>query len=493
MTSMRTTTIPSWPGIARRVPDSARVVAFALFALAVELVLARGVAAPGVSRFVLLFVVIMGFAFVLRFPMATALVFLGLTDFIFHPTFFALSVGSVSVRPHELALLALLLVALFRPARQTWGGVAGGALAVFLAMVTASAALAFSDGRAPASEILDWGRSLGLLTFFYVVVRLFPSPQQRRLLLTGAAAVAAATGVIALAVAFGAGFGDALQGSGENTIRSQEGFGSIDRVRLPGLSAGYALFWYVVVQIAATRGSRRWGWTLLLAGIAIDIVVSFNRNMWLGIAIGLILMAIVGGTLVRSRLLAAVAVAIAGAALIVGFDNSTTNSQLVEPVVQRGSTIFNPSEVSEENSFKDRRLETELAWGKAKEYLLTGVGVGAPFNVFTVDQIAPHSFLRTPRLFIHNQYLYLLLICGIPGLIAFLVFLGTPLTKAFRRLPRDPAIAACGVGLATIMISSLVAIYFTVEDMTAVLGLLTGVIVADAEDGATVDPGAGPE
>ena len=31
------------------------------------------------------------------------------------------------------------------------------------------------------------------------------------------------------------------------------------------------------------------------------------------------------------------------------------------------------------------------------------------------------------------------------------------------------------------MISSVVAIYFTVEDMTAVLGLLAGVLVADAE------------
>ena len=31
------------------------------------------------------------------------------------------------------------------------------------------------------------------------------------------------------------------------------------------------------------------------------------------------------------------------------------------------------------------------------------------------------------------------------------------------------------------MISAVVAIYFTVDDMTAVLALLTGVIIADAE------------
>ena len=88
---------------------------------------------------------------------------------------------------------------------------------------------------------------------------------------------------------------------------------------------------------------------------------------------------------------------------------------------------------------------------------------------------------HVPQLFLHNQYLYLLLSPGIPGLIAFLVFLGTPLHYALRRFPRDPSIIACGVGIATIMISAVVAIYFSVDDMTAIFGLLTGVIVADAE------------
>jgi hypothetical protein len=73
------------------------------------------------------------------------------------------------------------------------------------------------------------------------------------------------------------------------------------------------------------------------------------------------------------------------------------------------------------------------------------------------------------------------LISGIPGLIAFVLFLGLSVTTAWRRTPRDPAVAALGIGIALIMVSAVVAIYFTVIDMTAVLGLLTGVIVADSE------------
>jgi hypothetical protein len=83
------------------------------------------------------------------------------------------------------------------------------------------------------------------------------------------------------------------------------------------------------------------------------------------------------------------------------------------------------------------------------------------------------------------------LIAGIPGLLAFLVFLGVPMAQAIRRSPGDPAIAACGVGIALIMISAVVAIYFTAEDMTAVLGLLTGIIVADREGRAAAGEPSG--
>ena len=96
-----------------------------------------------------------------------------------------------------------------------------------------------------------------------------------------------------------------------------------------------------------------------------------------------------------------------------------------------------------------------------------------------------------PQLFLHNQYLYLLLIAGIPGLIAFVLFLGVPVALAVRRVPRDPAIAACGVGIAMIMVSAIVAIYFTTEDMTAVLGMLAGILVADPEGRAAAGEDSG--
>jgi O-antigen ligase len=484
------TTGLTWPA-AHRLTEYLRIGGFALAVLLVELLLARGAAGPQLSRFVLLFVGAIATAFVFRFPIATALVFLALSDFIFYPTFFAVTVGPLDVRPHEAALGVLLLIAIVRPQQRTWGGTAGAALAVFFALVGASSALAITSNAAPVTDVFNWARPLGLLAFFYVIVRLFPSPEQRRTLLTGTAVLAAATGIVALAVSLGAGFGASLQESGGNAVRAQEGLGSIQRVRLAGLSAGYALFWYTVVRVVAARGERRLAWAGLLAGILLDIVVSFNRNMWLGLAVGLVLIAIFGGVMVRRRLFTAIAIAMAGVALFVAFGSSTTSSSVVAPVVHRGATIFNPNEVSKEGSFNARARETRIAWRTARQNLLLGVGVGVPFGVIDTEQIGPHSFEQTPQLFLHNQYLYLLLIGGVPGLLAFLVFLGAPLAHALRRVPRDPAISACGVGIAMIMISSVVAIYFTVEDMTAILGLLTGVLVADAEGRAAAKEPSG--
>lgn len=481
MASTRTITAPISSAAVRLPPDAARLAAFLAAAVLLEIVVARGVAAGGISRPTLLLAGLGAIAFVLRFPPATALVFFCLTDFIFYPTFFAFEIGPLSIRPHELALFGLLFLAAVRPKRQTWGGTPGIALAAFLGIVALAGGLALLDGRAPLTDVFNWARPFALLTFFYVVVRFFPEAHERRLLLTGAVSIAAVAGLVALIASLGAGFGDTLSGGGETIIKEEEGAAGLLRVRLAGLSAAYALFWFVVVRLLTPTGrSKRFGWALALVGMSLSIAISFNRNMWLGLIAGLVLMMVVGGPFVRNRLTAAIAVSLAGIVLLATLGSATEN-RVLEPVVQRGSTLFNPRKVQQSSSLADRGQETRIAWPKAQRNLVTGIGPGVNFGVYNFDFVGPHSVKVEPQLFLHNQYLYLLLICGIPGLAAFLLFLAIPMARAVRRVPVDPAITACAVGIAMIMISAIVAIYFSVEDMTAILGLLTGVIVADYE------------
>lgn len=484
MASIRTITAPTWPPRPGRSADAARAAAFVLGVLALEALLARGVSGPVVSKYVFLFVGLFAFAAISRFELPAAIVLFALVDFIFPAGYFARSVGPITVKPYELILACLFVVAIVRPRSRSWGGTPGAALAIFLSLVALCGLIGIEAGRVSLTEAFNWGRPLGLLSIFYVVVRLFPEPDRRRALLGAVTVMAALTGVVAAMIALGAGFGHSLEGNGENLI-TEEGLGSIQRVRLVGLSAGYALFWFAVVKVAVRRGIARLAWLAVVGGIGLDIAVSFNRNMWLGLVFGMLLMVVFGGTAVRHRLAVGLAVAVAGVAVLFVFGSSSTSNKIVQPIVKRGATILNPGKTSKENSLQDRARETKAAWATAQEHLLTGVGAGAPFGAVSLVPISSGSFIigkeATPQLFLHNQYLYLILIAGIPGLIAFLVFLGWPLLAALRRPTPDPAITALGIGIAMIMISSVVAIYFTVDDMTAVLGLLAGTIVADVE------------
>ncbi|HEX8752627.1 MAG TPA: O-antigen ligase family protein [Solirubrobacterales bacterium] len=483
MPSIPTTTARFRLRAVQPAPDLLRTVVLALAVLALELVLAHSAASPQTSKLVILFVGVFAVALLLRFPLATALALLAFTDFLFVGTYFAHQVGPVSVRPHEVALACLVGLAVLKPVKRTWGGATGAALAIFLALVTISAMIAVKSGRASLTEAFNAARPLALLTLFWVVIRLFPESRQRRQLLLGAAVIAAATGIVAVLASVGVGFARTLSEQGEQVLRSEANLGSVDRVRLPGLSLGYALFWYSAVQIVARRSWDRALWSALLVGIGLDIVVSFNRNMWIGIVLGMILMVVFGGAAVRSRITLTISLAVAAVAMIVIFGNAATTDRVVAPVLKRGETILNPSKTASENSLQDRAKETRTAWATAQENLLFGVGAGAPFGVNSHEAVISDGqtvgYVLRPQLFLHNQYLYLLLIGGIGAPVAFVLFLGRPVVEAFRRRPRDPAILACGIGIALIMVSAVVAIYFTVEDMTAVLGVLAGVITAD--------------
>jgi O-antigen ligase len=480
--SIRTTIAPRKSAVARRVADPLRVAGFAVFVLGLELILARG----AVGESALKYLILLGGAFVaaaiLRFPMQAALVYFAFTDFIFYPLHFAHQVGGLNVRPYEVVLLILFILAVARPKRRTWGGFTGGALAVFFLCLLLASIFALTAGHVESTEAFNWARPMTLLAFFWVVLRLFPTPKDRETLLTGLAIIAAATGVFALLIFAGAGLGEYLQEEA-NAIREQ---GSAERVRLPGLSAGYGLFWYAAVQAAQREGRGRFWWLVIFAGISADIIVSFNRNMWVGILLGFVVMMAVGTVRFRKQVVFGMLVLLTAITFFV-LVGGTAGNETIEPVIERGQTLVNPGKTSKESSLQSRALETKIAWGEVKKHPLLGVGPGAPFGVYLLEGVrgrdgAVIGYHHQPQLFLHNQYIYLILIAGIPGLIAFILFLGSAVVRAIRRRPKDLAIVACGVGVGMIMVSSFVAIYFSVVDMTVVLGLLTGVIVASAEE-----------
>lgn len=442
--------------------------------LAVELVVAVAIVKPGYAKLLLALGGVGALALVALVPFLAACLYLALTASILYSTFFSVHLG-VNASAPEMLLGALLLVAVVNPRRHTWGGAAGGAIAVFLAVVIGASALAISAGRVDLHSCFDQGRSFWMLTFYYVIVRLFPEPRQVRRLLAVAIGLAAVSGVVALAVALGGSVNSFLQDSGRQTIYDQ-GFNGFLRVRLPGVALAYSLFWVAVAAVAVSR-RRRFAWGLGLTGMVIGIVVSFNRNMWIGLILGLAVMIALGGTRIRYRLVLTLVVAAAGIFVLVlsGPDIAGPKSGL-HPIVERGSTLLSPKAEANDPSLRDRGKETQQAWSVVKHHLVTGLGPGAQWGTFYQEDLGNGTFLRVPQVFLHNQYLYLVVAGGVFALAAFLGYLLVVLRTAWRWRTRDPALPALLVGVIMIMLSSIVMISFTDENFVATLALIGGAV-----------------
>jgi hypothetical protein len=434
--------------------------AIAAVLLVGDLIIALGLNDPRFARLLLLGLAALGLVLVFRFQFAAACGVLILVASVFEPGRFRFG----GLRPEELILGALLIVAVVRPRRAWWGGIAGKALAVFFAVLGLSAVLALESGRAEFSNVLLYCRCFAPLLLFYVIVRLFPERDQVRRLLFIAVVLAAIAGIVSLAAAApGSPLPDILNPNQTNIIRGKEGLGVVNRVRLPGVSLAYVLFWYVVAQaIVAQRGVRLLGWLAALTGMGLSLALSLNRNMWIGLVIGFLIMLLIGRTMSRRRLIAAAAILAAGAVMIALAGPKLNSDSPLYPLVQRGQTLLHPAQEARDPSLDDRRIENGFAVATVERNPIIGVGPGAPYGA--------------DWLWVHNQYLHLLVIGGPAALLSLLVFLCAPQVAVVRRWSRDDTLLALAVGLAITMVSAIVMISFVNQTWAAVLALLTGSI-----------------
>jgi O-antigen ligase len=453
-------------------------------ALAVELGVAAGISDPRFAALVLLLAAVAALALVVALPLPSAMALLFIAASIFHGSFFRWSVGPLDVHLDEVVFLALVFAAVVAPRRHTWGGAAGALLAAFLAIVVLSGWLAVQAGRVSLSDAFNWGRPLMLYGSFWVVLRLFPDADSLRKLLIAALACGALTGCLAVVLQFAQGLVSIFQGAGGQQIYSQatqEGLGGLKRIRQPGLALSYILFWWSVVAAMTARGGLRSILWLLVGASAVNIVLSFNRNMWLGLGLGIALMLALTGVQLRRRLLTGVAIGVGAAVLTLAVVGQTGRAKDLDPIFERAATVVSPQELAGESSLRDREWETAQAWHAVTAHPFTGVGVGADFGVRFNHDEGNGIWINSTQRFLHDQWLWLLLIGGLPGLIAFAGFIATVLAKAWRPRARTLSQTALGTGVAIVSLSAFVQPYLGVPEYCLAIGIVAGVIVSAHE------------
>lgn len=475
----------SRPRASGRLASWAPSLGVALAVLGIEGLLAASIADPRFRMLLLAAVGAAALVLVFRFPVAATAGLVVLTASVFHEQFFGEGFGPGGLRPPELLLGGLLLVALVRPKRQTWGGTAGAGLALFLVLGVVCTLIAVSAGEVDLSKAYQWLRPFFLLTIFFVVVRLCEDEAAARRLLAAVAAIAVLSAVFAILLAYGDNLDDTFQDPGFQYVSQQEGIQGFDRVRLPAVALAYGLFFYAVSALLRSRGVALAAWAVGLAALVIHLALSLNRNMWVGVAAGTVLLLALWNPKARGRLVVALAVTLVALGFLLSFGHAGGLSSILEPLEKRGSSVV----ADKGSSLRDRERETRKAWQTLGENPIVGIGAGTAYGSFTSSQTESGGFVRAPRRFVHNQYLYLGLMAGIPGVLCFLVFLFVVLQKAFSRQHRRPDLVACGVGVTVFALSALVMLAFSSYNMLTAVALLCGCIVVMADGARESSPG----
>jgi hypothetical protein len=461
--------------------------------VAVEAALATALVVPQLAPLLIAFVGLCAAALVVVRPLTSACVGLAAISTLFDPTRLRFAAPPPfsqlpGVHLTEVTLVLLLVAAVLRPARRWWGGVAGAALAGFLVCVVVGIGVAVAAGRTDLVPAVDLARPFFLLGYFYAIVRLVPDRRRARHLLDVAAVLGAVTGAVSVAVAFAPGLNDLFQDPTRAFVTS-DGFGSLQRVRLPGLALAYTLVWYAVYRTTFSRGAQRGVWLLVTAGMVGGLAVSFNRNMWVGLAAGLVVLVVWSGQ-ARVRRALALTTVVAATALVTLLlvSPGAGSSDVVDPLAKRASTLFTPQQTLRERSLEDRADETRRAWQAVRPHLATGLGPNVPWGTSLREFTPAGDVVRVRQLFLHNQYLYLIVVAGLPALACYLVLLLSTVVTSWNPASGDRSLRPCAIGILMLMVSSTVTPTLSHPSWTVSMGIVFGSIALLARLPAALAP-----
>jgi O-antigen ligase len=408
-------------------------------------------------------------ALIWRFPIVGCIAELWFVGGIIYPEFYVYYVGGHTVYAYEIVLVVLLARAAIAPARRTWGGAMGGWLLAFLVVLTISTAMAIHAGNVSLNDAVNWGRPFYALAFFWVVIRLCPDRRTLAILLTAGIVLGAISGVVGAWLAIDGHVSGIFAGSGMQVLVTNTA-GSLRRVRMPGLGLGYMLLWLALLWLTRSRRPKLL-WAVCVPLTVLVILVSQYRDMWVLSVMGLVWMMLVSGARSRGRLIAGLVVILAGVAILLELPQSGPTP--LKPIIQRGTTLLNPHEVAKSQSATDRSVEDHYAFADFKRHPLLGIGPGVPYGSLVASPVGNDQVEVQERLYVENQWMYLLLITGVVGTVCMFAFFALALRYAFIRGGSVDA-RMLGIGVFALMITSIILLSLSTESFCAPLALCAG-------------------
>jgi O-antigen ligase len=247
------------------------------------------------------------------------------------------------------------------------------------------------------------------------------------------------------------------------------------RVRPPALTLTYVATIFAAAYLLWGPGRHRLRVSVVCGAGALGVLLSLNRNMIIGIGLGLTIAALVVPR--RKRLLVAALVCSALALTSFSFLQGARDAGATGPIVQRVLSIGDITELRA-GTLSDRSYENRFAMSVLKREPLTGIGWGTPYGARLIES-RDGRVVNEPRGFMHQQYLWIWMRSGLIGLVSLLVLLGLALASAARWSRKrawddeswlGPAVLASGIAL---IASANVGTYLTnPESIVVLVGVL---------------------
>ena len=392
--------------------------------------------------------------------------------------------GHPPINAGDVVFAAAVGGTLWRRAWRSWPPVVRAfvyALIVFMVLSDVATFKTMTLGHTASRNAL-----YNLRNWFYLLAAIPIALELRgelwRRFLDGAILVAAIVGLIAVAAAGSHQLQHYLQylspvsvySSNSLTASSGINIGGINRIRVQGLFFVYAMVLPTLVLVLTSR-DRRTMRTIALLFMLGAVGVSLNRNMYGGLAAGLLVTAALAGSRVRMRISTSV-LALIVAGLVLTF--SSVAPALTAQIGKRANTVLSPNQVLSSNSAKDRGYELSYALPSIARHPWFGVGPRQGYGAF----ISPYA--DNTRFYVQNLYIWLATDYGIPAALAFLLIPGVCLWFGLKRVakaedPRDRAILAAAIGsLVAMSLSAAVDTYVQDPSSTVAYGLVCGLILA---------------
>jgi O-antigen ligase len=196
-------------------------------------------------------------------------------------------------------------------------------------------------------------------------------------------------------------------------------------------------------------------WVLLGSPLLVaSLLLSYRRSFWIGAALALLLVLLLGTSPVGRRLLVPAALGIAVAVWLLG----SINFQTQLPLVKRAASL-SPTSIEANAEDRYRLDERANVIAEIRAHPITGLGMTVPWSAAARTVSVEHP---EGRQYVHFAALWYWLKLGILGLIAYagVILAGAILAWRAWRRSREPALRAFGLA-SLCAIAGLVAIETT--------------------------------